>query len=147
MTAARLGLGPKDAVARFNISKRTLARANAILREGSAELIKAIDDGQVAVDAMETILKLPKTKQLEAALKKSPPRPASVTVSDPVAAVSNAFHGEATKFICDFGPRYRAWLETRPAFGQEGFDSQHSLVDAIQAECERIRTTIWEMSR
>lgn len=61
----------------FNVSPRSVARMKVVLRDGIAELVKAVQDGKMTVGRAEQISQLPTSQQGEAVTqppKRRPPR-------------------------------------------------------------------------
>lgn len=63
----------KEAADALNIGTSSLDRAKQVLAKGSADLVAAVDKGEVTVAKAASVVSLPKSEQLEAAKTKNPP--------------------------------------------------------------------------
>lgn len=64
------------AAAKLNVSPRSVKSARTILKSGMEELLKAVEDGEVAVSTGEVIARLPAAERPEALARAKDPKPA-----------------------------------------------------------------------
>jgi hypothetical protein len=88
-------------------SARSVERAKTIQKQGSPELVAAVEAGDIGVTPAAEIAKLPKDKQIRAMINRKgtalrPRKPAVITTLNSL-AWSRATEAERTRFVSDVG--------------------------------------------